>query len=133
MQYAPFVKEAKNGQTKVNQLLDVTHTTLSGIAAISQAIGVLSIEYSLFDSSRTGTIYGHPHSRRRKPVTFIWLFGFYNAWLLTHTESQAFAHYECGLTHRLSLQNWLREWDSNPRNMLMRHVSEPHDYPAIKN
>jgi len=27
----------------VNQLLDMTHTTLSGIAAISQAIGVLSM------------------------------------------------------------------------------------------
>ena len=43
MHCAPFVKEAKNGQTKEDQLLDVLHTTLSGIAAISQAIGVLSM------------------------------------------------------------------------------------------
>ena len=95
MQYIPFVKEAKNGQTKADQLLDMLHTTLSGIAAGSQAIGIVSIEYSLIDSCRTGTIYGHPHSRRRKPVTFVWLFGFYNVWLLTHTEFQACTHSEC--------------------------------------
>ncbi len=43
MQRVPFVKEAKNGQTKVNQLPDMLHTALSGIAAGSQAIGVLSM------------------------------------------------------------------------------------------
>lgn len=33
----------------------------------------------------------------------------------------------------LPIKNWLREPDSNRRKMLMRHLSEPLDYPAIEN
>jgi hypothetical protein len=45
--------------------------------------------YPLGELCRTGTSYMNPNSWRRKPVTFIWLFGRCNVWLLTHAESQA--------------------------------------------
>lgn len=34
--------------------------------------------------------------------------------------------------HQDRVENWLRKLDSNQRKMLMRHLSEPLDYPAIK-
>ena len=122
MQYVPFAKETKNGQTKADQLPDMLHTTLSGIAAGSQAIGIVSIEYSFFDSSRTGTIYGNPHSKGRKPVTFVWLFGFYNAWLLTHTESQACTHSECARLTDCHCKNWWTSGNRTPSAMPKHHV-----------
>ena len=79
----------------------------AGLAPSVIILQQVSIEYSLFDSSRTGTSHLTPMWQGKEARNLHMAFYIYNVWLLTHTESQACKYIPILLTHRFPLQNIL--------------------------